>query len=143
MTKSLLAVLADYLIVPLLFIPVVLWARHDPRTALRVTLSGLLASWLTWGIKNYFYLPRPFILTGTPPAIDFLLDGSFPSGHTALSLGLSFALFPRYPKWAILFISISFFIGVARVLAGVHTPADVLGAILVGLFSAIATRQRH
>jgi len=142
--SSLLALAADYLIWPLLTAPLVLWFTHHRRAGIVSTISGLL-SWLAaLLIKDFFYLPRPYILAGHLPPANYLLDGSFPSGHTALALGVSFAIFYFHRRLGLGLILVSVSIGLARVLSGVHTPADLLGSALIALAaSGLASHSSH
>lgn len=106
------------------------------------TLSGLLAWAVALILKSLFYWPRPYILSGRTPVVHFLLDGSFPSGHTALALGVAFAVFYSHRRLGLGLIIASVSIGLARVASGVHSPADLLGSTLLALACAKGTAGR-
>jgi undecaprenyl-diphosphatase len=126
---------ATYLI--LIFIPVGFYLvyRRDRVTLFRVSASVLLALLLSTLIKDFYYLPRPFILSGHLPRINYGLDGSLPSGHTALSFAFSFALFSRNHQLGRYLLIISSLIAFGRIAGGVHTFFDVLIGIIVALIS--------
>jgi len=142
MSNYLVVIAADYLILVIIAAPPVLWLLGHRSSAARAAMSGALAWGITWAFKNFYYLPRPFILSGRQPAVDFLLDGSFPSGHTALSLGIAMSLYLYHPRLSITLIAASFLVGVGRILAGVHSPADILGSTLVALLAAVIITQK-
>lgn len=66
------------------------------------------------------------------------VDGSFPSGHTTAAFAASTAVYlvgdKRISWTALLF---GFLMAVARIYLVVHFPSDVLGGIIVGVFSGI------
>lgn len=66
------------------------------------------------------------------------VDGSFPSGHTTAAFAASTAIYlvgdKRISWTALLF---GFLMAVARIYLVVHYPSDVIGGIIVGVFSGI------
>src|SRR3972149_4126134 len=88
-----LAVLAIGLLLPLFRL-----------TAARAWISAAVASGISWFIKDFFYLPRPFILSGHSPGLPYLLDGSLPSNHTAVAAAIAVSIFLANRRWGMLFI---------------------------------------
>jgi undecaprenyl-diphosphatase len=107
----------------------------------QAVLSGCIAWIAGFLIKNIFYIPRPYILTGETPLIPFLLDGSFPSLHTALAFGLSLPVFYQDRKIGLILFAISTIIAFSRIIGGVHTEIDILGGVTVGLLSSILVQK--
>ena len=63
----------------------------------------------------------------------FLETGyAFPSGHTAVAAAIAFAIFFINKKIGYLFMSFALLIGLARIVAGVHFPVDILGGVVLG-----------
>lgn len=105
-------------------------------TALTVILSrGIIASLFHQFVER----PRPFVTFGFDPLVavsEAERLASFPSGHMAFLFAIAFVLFYSNRKTGWWFVGLSFVVGVARVVAGVHYPSDIIGGILVALLSA-------
>lgn len=104
-----------------------------------IILSGLLALGIAVLVKYLVpNVPRPYIfnsnnlLTITTPT-----DSSFPSEHTALAFGLAFAIYLRNKKLGLAFITGALLVALGRVLANVHFIIDIIGSVILGLFSAL------
>jgi len=88
-------------------------------------------------IKYIFNRPRPFaVLDGVQQLLQHSAGRSFPSGHASLAFAIAATVAFYYPKTSILFFIAAVNVGVARVIAGVHWPSDILGGALVGIFTA-------
>lgn len=88
-------------------------------------------------IKNLFHRPRPF---DAFPDITMIISRastySFPSGHTASSFASAYVLAKYYKKYAVIWWLVAGLIGFSRMYLFQHYPTDVLGGIVLGLFSA-------
>ncbi len=108
-------------------------------TILSLVISrGILAE-----IIGYFYArPRPFESLGFIPLLN--VEGyAFPSGHASFFFALASALWyidDRNKKWAKWVFVFAFVNGIARVVAGVHWPSDIIGGIFVGIVGVLFTR---
>lgn len=103
---------------------------------------SLLASTVTVHIlKAVFERPRPSHAEG---AIRHLLENpslfdltgrfnSFPSGHTATSFAVAYAIGARYPALRPALYSVACLIGASRVYLGSHYPSDVAFGALLGI----------
>ena len=87
-------------------------------------------------IRFFYYVPRPFLIPGVHQLIFHETSGSFPSGHAAFFFALAMAIFFFNKRWSILFFIGALLICLARCMAGVHWPVDILGGAIVGIFSA-------
>ncbi len=83
-------------------------------------------------IHLFIVTPRPFEA--------YEAGASFPSRHASLMAAFAFAYVIFRSKWALLFLSLTAWVGVARVYTGVHFPVDILGGIGVGLLSCLFAR---
>jgi undecaprenyl-diphosphatase len=65
---------------------------------------------------------------------------SFPSDHTTASTAaaIGILLFTRFKKTGIVLLVLAILIGFARVFAGIHYPADILGGVATGLLGGAA-----
>jgi undecaprenyl-diphosphatase len=104
-------------------------------------LSIILARGLLTEIIRFFYNhPRPFEALNFTPLIPEA-GSSFPSGHAAFFFALSLVVFYVNLKWGIWFFILSSLNGLARILVGVHWPADILSGAVIGLLSAWTIHQ--
>ena len=100
-------------------------------TILTLILSrGVLVS----VIRFFYHKPRPFTALEFAPLVS---SGSFsfPSGHAAFFFALALVIFSFNKRWGWWFLGLSFLNGVARVVAGLHWPSDILGGIGVAIIS--------
>lgn len=102
-----------------------------------VVLSAAIAAWAFARVFQYFYIsPRPFmalldanVLFENGSGLD-----SFPSGHATFFAALASAVFFYHRGLGVLYFLGAFLIGVARVMAGVHWPFDILAGLSLGAF---------
>lgn len=92
-------------------------------------------------IHLFIITPRPFEASGITALIAHEANASFPSRHTSLMAAFGFAYVIFKSKWALLFLSLMLWVGVARIYVGVHYPLDILGGGIVGFLSILLARQ--
>jgi undecaprenyl-diphosphatase len=96
------------------------------------TLSAVFLSWIfSVLLKVMFAVPRPFGALNINPLFS-PGDFSFPSGHSAFFMALAVAIYFWHRKMGLLFILFAVIIGLARIVAGVHYPFDILSGFLFG-----------
>lgn len=100
-----------------------------------VILSRLIITEL---IRFFYYRPRPFISEQIYQLLEHFPTGSFPSGHAAFFFALSAVIYFYNKKAGLVFFMASFFIVLSRIFVGLHYPLDILGGIIIGIFSAWA-----
>ncbi|MDD5710930.1 MAG: phosphatase PAP2 family protein [Candidatus Colwellbacteria bacterium] len=101
---------------------------------------GLLAVILSRGIvanflQSFITSPRPFAALNIEPLFNHLAVNSLPSGHMALLIPIAltgFILSRKTGWWGVL---LTLLIGLARVMAGIHWPSDIVAGILIGAVS--------
>jgi len=106
-----------------------------------ISLTAILSRGIFTEVIRFFYdRERPFERLGFEPLFtDF--HPAFPSGHTTFLFAISFAIFYFSRFWGFWFVGLSLLVGVARVIAGVHWPFDILGGIGVALISFFITER--
>jgi len=62
------------------------------------------------------------------------VEGSFPSGHTAMAFAAFVVLAFLYPQGKRIFLILAIFVGVQRIVVSAHFPSDVIAGAMVGLF---------
>ncbi len=98
-------------------------------------ISALFARYIVTELIRFFYSrPRPFEALGEVQQLIFREGGgSFPSGHAAFSFAIAAVVGREYPKLGALFYTAAILLSFARVAAGVHWPADILGGAVIGV----------
>ncbi len=79
--------------------------------------------------------PRPFVSEHIHPLISHVADNGFPSDHTLLTMTIAAVIFTFNKKVGITLALISVAVGISRILAHIHHPIDILGAIGIAIFS--------
>lgn len=91
-----------------------------PLSYIVAKLAGLL-----------YFDPRPFVVGHFPPLFPHAADNGFPSDHTLLGAAIALAIFRFSKKLGVALLGLAALVGLARVLAGVHHPADIIGSIAI------------
>jgi len=87
-------------------------------------------------IKLVWPVARPFVkLADLTPFITVSDQSSFPSGHATFFFALALAVYAVDQKLGQWLIAGAVAIGLARVMAGVHWPLDILGGMTVAIFT--------
>lgn len=143
--------MADYAVFPIVIIGAgMLIVRVPNRQKFaaykRILMAGLTA-YLVAKIVGYIYQPsglRPFELLGTVAGASFLNNPGFPSDHSLFITAIVCAVWfeTRQKLVSIILALLVVVVCVGRVLALVHTPADVIGGVIIALFGAIWYLQR-
>jgi undecaprenyl-diphosphatase len=96
-------------------------------------LSAVLAWFLVSLFKYNFPSPRPFeIITNLKPLFTTARGDAFPSSHATFFGALAVGVWLQNKKLGLVFIIGAILIALARVLAGVHWPIDVITGLLFG-----------
>ena len=144
--------LGNYWAAPLPFAAMLWWGRRSPaeprgtcaqRQAYMFAVSFLVAFALTALLKWALDLPRPATALG--PVVRLLAPEEtghgFPSGHSVYAALLAAAVWPLTRGLGhLVLLVLVFWVGYSRIALGAHFPADVLGAWLLALLCACATR---
>lgn len=81
--------------------------------------------------------PRPFATDHVKPLISHARDNGFPSDHALLAAAIVAAVFFLSPLWSIPFVVLAILVDWARVGAGIHHVADVLGSSVFVIIAAL------
>jgi|TARA_Y100000310_G_scaffold313175_1_gene361200 undecaprenyl-diphosphatase len=106
-----------------------------------VIFTAALAAWfIAKAIKFFYFSPRPFeILDNVNLLFEHGEGDSFPSGHATFFSALAVSLYFYHKRIAIIYIAGALFIGLSRIIAGIHWPTDILaGYALGGLIGYLA-----
>ena len=138
---------ASVLIWLMFFGLIVLWVidgKIKKETVIHAVFSCALAYVVTDLIKNYFPVLRPFVFSELIPTTLYVpSDGSFPSTHTAVGFALAVTILKHDRKVGILYLIMAGLVGIARILAHVHYPIDIIAGALIGTIISRLTSSKH
>lgn len=125
----------------------VLWVI-DGKIKKEQVIHSIFACFIAWVIsefiKTFFPTVRPFLIDGAKVlTLTTPHDGAFPSSHAALSFALAVTIFMHDRKVGAVYLIAALLIGVARIVANVHYPVDILGGALLGTLVAVVTEKIH
>lgn len=87
-------------------------------------------------IHLFYFEPRPYITNNTLPLINHTkADASFPSRHASVAFIMALPYFYYKSRWAAILILLATWVGISRIYVGVHYPLDIIGGVIVGIFS--------
>lgn len=108
-------------------------------------LSAFFVGILAWIIANIlkflFHTPRPFDVFSQVRSLFPETGFAFPSGHAAFFMALAVSIFFYHKKAGYVFIFFALLIGLARIIAGVHFPIDILGGFILGALVAFFVKK--
>jgi len=102
------------------------------KEILLVFFTGISAWMLAYVFKFFIFLPRPFEALNGVVSVFPETGHTFPSGHASFFMALAFSIFFLHKKAGYVFMIFALIIGLARIVAGVHFPADILGGFILG-----------
>ncbi len=109
------------------------WIKKDVFRFYSLCLVILASLAVSEILKFIFAHPRPFVaITEFTPLFTFGGTDSFPSGHATVFSALATAVYFENKKLGIFFILCALFMGIARVVAGVHYLVDILAGFFIG-----------
>lgn len=139
--------LASFMIYFLFLGLIILWfidGKIKKEQVVHSLFSVCLSFVIAVTIKEFFPSSRPYFINNLPTNV-FIppVDAAFPSTHTAIAFALSTTIFLHDRSVGLFFILSALLIGVARVVANVHYPADIFGGAFLGTFVAVLVDKTH
>lgn len=121
---------------------VVVWLRSAREIKLRFTMAtivaGLLALAMSRIAAKLYFDPRPFVTEHVKPLIAHAADNGFPSDHALLTMTLTAITYFFSRKTAAVLCIFTVAVGLARILARVHSPLDISAGWVIGAIGAVA-----
>ncbi len=146
MQDLLIRLMADGLIIPIIAIGAYALVYKVPKgkrfeSYSRVLLAGLTA-YLFAKLAASIYQPdieRPFELLGVQAGAAYLNNPGFPSDHALFITAITCAVWfeTKMKKTTLLLSVLVLLVCLGRVLALVHTPADVIFGVIFGLLGSL------
>jgi undecaprenyl-diphosphatase len=120
----------------------VVWLRLPRRQKVQLLVAGVVGGLVCLVLIRLagavYYDPRPFVTGHVAPLFPHAADNGFPSDHTALTMFAAFCVLVVSRPWGLALVALSLLAGDARVLAHVHSPADIAGAVAIAAAAAAA-----
>ena len=112
--------------------------EHGSNFLSLVLLAFAIERPLYWVLKNSFKRNRPpDIIPCFKSIVEASDKFSFPSGHTAASFLLATLCYLYFGAIALPLFIWALFVGISRVLLGVHFPTDILAGSVLGMLIGI------
>ncbi|MDO8473983.1 MAG: phosphatase PAP2 family protein [bacterium] len=111
-----------------------------------LALQMIIAATLSRGIiteviRLFWYRTRPFVEQNFVPLIPHADSASFPSGHATFLFAIGTVLYAYNKKAGVVFLLGSAAIVIARALAGVHWPSDIIWGALIGVVCGLVVSK--
>ena len=112
------------------------------RIVLRVLLTLALASITLKLINEVYFRPRPFAFDESVRLLFYHpSDSAMPSNAATVCFSLAIAVWLRQRRWGAVMLALAIGMTLARVIGGVHYPADIIaGAWLGGIWAWLVNR---
>ena len=147
MNEILITFIASFLVWAMFLGLMVLWIV-DGRIKKEQTLHALIASLIAWliteMIKSLVTSARPYTLNGFEPLTLTVPGGDgFPSSHAAVAFALAVTIWLHDKRVGIYYLIAAISVGIARIIANVHFPIDIIFGALIGILVAIFVDRTH
>lgn len=145
MFEALIIVGAKYLIALPVLALLAYWFVLSQEKRSELALLAVIALPLAYLIARiaglfYFHL-QPFVLENFEPLVPHAADNAFPSDHVAFAGALATLAF-FYNRWLGATLGlVALCIGLTRILAGLHYPADIILGAVFGIVAALIATQ--
>ncbi len=135
-------VFAGQWLIWLLLAAAFLWGTRRSLSARRFALVDMLAATVvsfavTHLIRMVYPVPRPFVHHDV--TVLFAHDSvlGFPSGHAAVAFAVAFVVAWHSKIAGSVLAAAAALVALARVVAGIHWPADALGGVVLGAVASL------
>lgn len=132
---------AQYLLYFVVLGLIVAWFLLGREDKKRFIISTLIACIVAYGIaklaSHLYFDPRPFVSEHIKPLIKHAADNGFPSDHALFTMTLTAATFFFSRKVASVMLVMTVLVGVARILAHVHSPLQIIAGWVFGIIGAV------
>ncbi len=103
-------------------------------------LAVVLSMVVLFALNSAFFRPRPFTSQHVRLLFYHNTDSAFPSNAATLSFALAFAVLLFDRRVGAVMVGLACYLGLSRVLVGIHYPLDVISGALLGLSGALLAR---
>ncbi len=136
---------AQYLPFLILGIAVIFFARLEKSRQVSAVILFLVSSGIAFVadkvLNRLIESPRPFMVSDIAPLFPHSADNGFPSEHVLFALIIASVVFAYNRKLGVILVILGLIVGSARVIANVHHPIDIIGGIVIALFSIFCAHR--
>lgn len=140
--NKLIIYIANYLfiVLPLLWILSLVLPRMNKKLLVQGFLSAIFAApavlTMVWVASRIMYSSRPFVVNNFTPLIPHVANNGFPSDHTTFCILFASLTFYNNKKLGVVGFALALLVGLSRIMAGVHSFADIVGGVVIGFTAA-------
>ena len=135
-------------LVPVLLLAMWFWPGTEKQQSLNQRVAAvaffsvLFAIAVAAVVGRLHFEARPFVSdSSTRLLINHSADNSFPSDHAAVAFAIAGAIVVWRHRLGAGLVVLATILAIARVYVGVHWPADIVAAAIIGLLTGAATAQ--
>lgn len=108
------------------------------RLLAELAVMVVLGLFSTWSIKLAVSAARPFeAVSAITPVWEYRDLGSFPSGHAVFFMIVAIGMLRLSPRIGHVLFVFALLIPIARVMAGIHYPLDIIAGWMIGVVIAL------
>jgi undecaprenyl-diphosphatase len=137
---TVVAVVAQYGFILSFAVAFVVWLGLPRRQRWQLLVAGVTGAVVCLVLirvgGTLFYDTRPFVSQHVTPLFPHGDDNGFPSDHTAVTMFVALCVMFVSWRWGIVLAALSLLAGAARVMAHVHSPVDIAGAVVIAALAA-------
>lgn len=133
---------AKYLFIFVIIGVVIAWIRVKKPARMQFLVATIFAGLFAYVISriasHLYFDPRPFVADHVTPLTSHAADNGFPSDHALFTMTLTAVTYFFSKKIASVMLVMTILVGVARILAKVHSPLDIGAGWVLGIIGAVA-----
>jgi undecaprenyl-diphosphatase len=133
----LIPITAQYLIIIVGLIAVVATVFSEKSVRFSIIKLAVLSFGIAFLIAYIagllYYNARPFVVDNIEPLIAHQANNGFPSDHTLAAMVAAAVMFVYRRKLGILLGLLGILVGIARIMAYLHHPIDIVASILIAV----------
>ena len=140
LVDQVISYLAQYGFILSFVVAFIVWLRLPRRQKVELLVAGVVGGIVCYALIKIggavYYDTRPFVTQDVAPLFPHAPDNGFPSDHTAVTMFVALCVLVVSRPWGLVLVAISLVAGLARVLAHVHSPIDIVGATAMAAVAA-------
>ncbi len=133
--EQLIIFCAEYLhfvvVIATLFYLVIVSKKRSSEVIVALLVALPLTYIVARVISEFYYDPRPFVVGHFAPLLSQASDNGFPSSYTLFSTALATIVFAFQRRLGALLLLVAFFVGITRMMVGIHHVSDIMGSIVI------------
>lgn len=133
---------AQYLYLIVGLVAGIYWLTLPKEQKLQMVVFGVIAAIIAFALAKIgaalYFDPRPFVVQNIAPLYPHVADNGFPSDHTLLTAAIAVIVYSVSKKLGLALMVMAVIVGLARVLAHVHSPIDIIGSLAFAIAGGLS-----